>query len=348
MSLQMLRRHRFAGAAALLAALALGIAGGMFDIVPVTSQGLSLEAQRAPGDVDTTNPWDAIWNGAPRQDVPLTPQNVTPPFGGGTVKMVTARALHDGERIYVLLEWADPEANDTVNGYDEWGDAAAVMFPSEPGTQPVYTMGNRDGGVNIWQWKAVWQADIERGFVSGTDLYPNTVADLYPNTGDWSLSTDDSLWRPAEYVGNPLAQRHHDTPVENLVALGYGTLTTSDVQNVDGTGAWQGGKWRALFVRDFAATGDGLAQFAVGDTTSIAFAVWDGGVGERDGIKSVANWIDLTIGTQTAPIVEDGGDDKTDLAMWSLVIVLVVGVLAAVGASAYVLRRGSSGTAGAI
>src|SRR5690606_34813269 len=106
----------------------------------------------------------------------------------------------------------DGEPNDAVNGHEEFSDAAAVQFPAAAADAlPPFTMGGTGTPVNIWQWKAVWQADIEGGFTTSRDRYPNTYVDDAPDA-------DDPLYRPAAYVGNPLAQRDHDSPVENLIA----------------------------------------------------------------------------------------------------------------------------------
>ena len=227
-------------------ALASAVGVGALDVVPVRSQALRLEALEASGEVPLDDPWDAVWDGAPSQEVPLSVQNISPPFGGGTVSALTARALHDGDRLYLLLEWADGEVDDAVNGFEEFSDAAAVQFPSASADGlPSYTMGGPGSPVNIWQWKAVWQADIKQGFATSQTRYPDTYVDEYQNG-------DDPLYRTAAYVGNPLAQREHDSPVENLVAEGFGTLTHSDVQDVAGSGAWREGQWRALFARDLA------------------------------------------------------------------------------------------------
>ena len=96
MSLRPPRSRSLSGGMALLIALAVGVVGSLLTIVPVKSQALTLEALRAPASVPVDKPWASVWDGAPKQDVPLSAQNIAPPFGGGTVQTLTARALHDG------------------------------------------------------------------------------------------------------------------------------------------------------------------------------------------------------------------------------------------------------------
>lgn len=310
------------GLLTLLAALGIGITGALFQVIPVSSQAIELEALRAPSAVATDDPWARLWDGVPGREVPLSAQNMAPPFGGGTVKALTARALHDGERLYFLLEWADGEPQDTVNSVTAFADAGAVQFPGMPGTLPPFTMGAPGAPVNIWQWKALWQADMARGFSGMQERYPNTYVDL-------DQAGDDPLFKAALAAGNPLSQREHPSPVENLLAESFGTLTHAEVQDVGGAGVWREGKWRVLFVRALQPAAEGMASFAVGEKTNVAFAVWDGGAGDRNGQKSIAPFIGLSLSDEQAA----GAASRTPLAILALVIVAGAG-----GAVFYVLR----------
>ena len=314
-----LRRPRVRGGSAVAAAIAFGLLVGAFGAIPVFSQTVTLTALRAAVAVNEADPWATVWDNAPFQAVPLSAQNIAPPFGGGTVATLTARALHDGERLFLNLEWSDGEANTAVNGYEQFADAAAVQFPAGSASSlPPFTMGGRDAQVNIWQWKALWQADIADGFATTLTRYPNTLVDDYPGSG--------TLYRPAEHVGNPLAAREHASPVENLIAQGFGTLTTADVQDVAGAGVWRDGKWRALFARDFAAADDGLVSFAEGSATRIAFAIWDGEDGDRNGQKSIAPWIELAIGEGEAGAAADGNNGTLLIIIFALIASLALAV----------------------
>ncbi|HEU5319206.1 MAG TPA: ethylbenzene dehydrogenase-related protein, partial [Methylomirabilota bacterium] len=124
------------------------------------------------------------------------------------------------------------------------------------------------------------------------------------------------------------------TPVENLVAAGFGTLTTADEQRVAGEGLWQSGRWYVLFSREMGESMKEYAPLEAGSTTNVAFAVWDGAAGERDGLKSVSQFADLKIeGTPG----EDGGGAAV---VW---VFVMAGVIIVVMAIAYTrLRRGWS------
>ena len=313
---------RFMRRSTITIVVAIAVVCGFFGIVPVKSQAPRLDATVAPAAVPADDPWASVWDEANSRQIPLSAQEVVPPFGGGAVASLTVRALHDGSRLFVLLEWTDDEVDDAVDGTTLFADAAALQFPTVDGTSPPYTMGSTDLPVSIWQWKAVWQKDIDDGFA--TSQYPNTLVDLYPGS-------DESIYNPAQHVGNQLSSPEHDQPVESLVAQGFGTLTPDPDQDLAGVGHWQDGKWRALFARDFTS-GSG-PSFAVGETTLIAFAVWDGAAGDRNGQKSIAQFVELGIADEAAadevaaplPLPDSGVDG----GFWgtTLVAVLALAVL---------------------
>lgn len=251
---------------------------------------------------------------------------------------LTVRALHDNGRIFILLEWYDDDIDDAVNGSTVFADAAAVQFPAVTGDEPAFTMGSADHPVTIWQWKAVWQADIDRGFATGLSRYPETAVDMYPNG-------DDPRYNPARYVGNQLADPAHVSPIENLVAEGFGTLTFAEVQDVFGAGSWRSGAWRALFTREFNSA-SGNATFAVGEDSLIAFAVWDGGAGDRNGQKSIAPFMVLGISDEVASATPRPGPAGSDDLPVLLVItaVMVLMLIASVGG---MVRGWASGDSGA-
>jgi hypothetical protein len=268
-----------------VAAVAAAVVLGVLGLVPVRSQTLSLEAPRATGPVPLDDPWSSTWDAVPKLRIPLSAQNIAPPYGGGAIRSVTARAQHDAERVYFLLEWTDLDPDASVAANLDFTDAAALQFPITDDATP-YTMGGPEHPVNIWQWKAVWQSDIESGFETSAERWPNALVDRYPHP-------DDPLYRPAESLGNLNAQRNRVTPIEDLVAQGFGTLTTAETQQVLGAGEWRDNQWRVVFSRSLASSESQLASFDTATATPVAFAVWDGGAGDRNGQKSIAQFIDV-------------------------------------------------------
>ncbi|MBI1884721.1 MAG: hypothetical protein HYS09_00090 [Chloroflexi bacterium] len=302
-------------------ALALGLLLTQLDLRLVSSQAMTIVAAETVVQVPPDDPWSDVWEQADAVEVPLSAQQTSVPKGGGSIRAVTARALHDRDRLYVLMEWADATRDMSAIAPQDFRDAAAVQFPASGVTSvPFFCMGQADAHVNIWHWKADWQADIDSGFVGIPEAYPNTAADLYP-------LQDDPDFYPGRAAGNLLSQTERSTPVENLVAGGFGTLTTAEKQMVGGRGVWRDGTWRVLFVRDLDAGGDAYAKFAPGRTTNVAFAVWNGSKDERDGLKSVSQFAELQLaGKPEAPGVR-AGLDRTLVVVIILVVVVGMGTL---------------------
>ncbi len=308
--------NRVTSRTALVAAVTAAVLLGVLGVVPVRSQTLSLEAPRATDPVPLDDPWAPTWDAVPTLQIPLSAQNIAPPFGGGSIRSVTARAQHDSERVYMVLEWTDANPDASVVGNMDFTDAAALQFPLADAATP-YTMGGPDLPVNIWQWKAVWQADIESGFETSADRWPDVVVDYYPHP-------DDPLYRPAEDLGNLNAQRDRTTPIEDLIASGFGTLTTAEIQQVEGAGEWRDDRWRVLFSRSLVPDDSDLATFSAGTTTPVAFAVWDGGAGDRNGQKSIAQFIEVAfVEEATSPGVPAEMPDSTN-PLWILLLAMAV------------------------
>lgn len=76
----------------------------------------------------------------------------------GAVARVGVQAAHDGESIFVRLEWADATENRTVEDNNVFPDGAGVLFPVNK-TAPIDKMGSETEPVSAWQW----QANSERG-----------------------------------------------------------------------------------------------------------------------------------------------------------------------------------------
>jgi DMSO reductase family type II enzyme heme b subunit len=58
----------------------------------------------------------------------------------------------------VLLQWRDELPRDRAIRVQDFQDAAALQF-SLSGKYGFLGMGDKDNPVNLWQWKAGWQAE---------------------------------------------------------------------------------------------------------------------------------------------------------------------------------------------
>lgn len=229
---------------------------------------------------------DAMWEKAAPFRANLTQQNIILPNGGGSVRSVTVRALHNGTKVTFLLQWSD-NTKDLENGLDTFKDAVAMAFPIKMSdTQPSPFMGDESNPVNIWQWRSDWQAEID-GNRNLSKRQPLTA-------GVWISPLDKQVLKKRYPGGSPTA------PVMEFIAKGYGTLTKQNQQDVKGRGEHKNGKWSVVFERDLNRTEEADAIFVPGKKTLINFAVWNGSKNDVDGKKSISLfWFPLSVDSST-------------------------------------------------
>jgi DMSO reductase family type II enzyme heme b subunit len=217
----------------------------------------------------TLDPNDPLWDasdGPKKIMLELGPQMFTnPKWPDPSIKEVTVSVVRNKSELAILLEWED-NAKDNSFGFSErFTDQAAVMFPLEPQEEaPMITMGNEGRTVNIWQWKASWQKD------------------LGPEKESQTRRRQDS-----SSSSGPVSDRL--SPVEDLNAEGFSTLTIQEEQNVQGKGVWRDNRWRVIFRRPLTNSDTADAQFD--GSTQMAIAVWNGANKERNGQKGLIGWV---------------------------------------------------------
>ncbi len=146
-------------------------------------------------------------------------------------------------------------------------------------------MGGRGGPVNIWHWKADWQVEVASRDDIG-QVYPDMAVDRYPE------ESFGNTYLTGAAAGNLIsAPSPRSSPIEDLNAIGHGTLTSQplDQQNVAGTGVYVDGHWSVVFVRELEPSGPRDVGFS--GAGQVAFAVWDGSSGDRNGQKSTSEWL---------------------------------------------------------
>lgn len=234
---------------------------------------------RVPAD-----PADPFWERLDPVRVPLNPLWPQKDL----IYAVAVRAVHDGKRVGILCTWRDPIANGAPVRVQDFQDAVAVQFTLGDAT-PFIGMGDAKHAVNIWQWKAGWQEEVENPRPDVNTVYVSMHADLYPDLR--------ALFRPAEAAGNIFAQPARKTPVEDANARGFGTFTPQPAsgQNVQGKGFWRDQHWQVLFLRDLRSRDVEDVKLTVGKPVPVAFAVWDGENRDRNGRKVVSNWYKLVL-----------------------------------------------------
>lgn len=305
------------GAVALAAALS-------FLGVPVTSaQGATIFPARVDGPLPVDAPSDPAWERSRPVEVVLSGQPVTPPMRmTPAFPSVRVRSLTDGTRIALLLEWDDPTRDESVLGVDAFGDAAAVQLALGTGTS--ICMGQRAGGLNIWHWKADWAADVAaRRDVE--DVHPGMPDDVHIAVGQGEDTLGPDGFLTGRDAGNPRSAAALVSSVEDLNAVGFGSLTTQEAagQNVHGASEYRDGVWRVVMSRELTPDDENDAQLRAGGAPAVvAFAVWDGSRGDRDGLKSVSAWLALSLPT--------GGIGFFDAWPYLAMLALALGLSAAV------------------
>lgn len=262
-------------------------------------------APRVPGAGPILDPDAAAWKQARPQKVALLPQMMAAPrHDKPAVAELTVRALHNGQWLALRLEWKDASKSDRFVT-DQFGDQVAVQFPVrfDPKQLPAPMMGNSGGRVNILQWRAAFQRDIDQAkhhalgayahaIVNLRELYPNAVVDLYPD--QVLRATDATPYMGALGMDNPISHPKL-TPVLDQMAEGWGTMTVKLDQHADGKGVWENGAWRVVITVPLVTESANSPRFAPGGQTLAAFAVWEGGNREVGSRKSWSAWVPLRL-----------------------------------------------------
>jgi mono/diheme cytochrome c family protein len=218
---------------------------------------------------------------------------------------LAVKAVHDGQEVALLLVWSDPTYDHAIIRPQDFRDAAAVQFSTDP-DPPFFAMGERGGRVNIWMWKSERQADLEPVYQDLDKVYPYIGIDSYPNflrspleqpTRQALTLESDPTYVTAWGVGNVVSDPTRQSAVEDLTSEGFGTLRARNGGSpaVRSTGIYSTGSYRVLFSRRLRGSDRHAVSLRVGDRASLAFAVWDGSAGDRDGKKSVTIWQELVI-----------------------------------------------------
>jgi DMSO reductase family type II enzyme heme b subunit len=291
-------------------------------VPPISVSATTIEAVRVHSKIPV-NPSDVFWsNYGPTKGksvvLDLQPQMITNPmWPAPATKWVSVIAVSNGKEIAIRLEWVDSTRNDIMVQSQQYKDQVAVMFPVDPsGPVPPFTMGGEGEQVNIWQWKATWNKegagtagnetmqDLEDQYsymAMGSGSYyiyePDGRLVLAPRKSqkvserrthiDPGMGKNEGVFNPGRATGNILSDNTlRRSPVEDLNAEGFSTLTTQSHQDVDGSGNWSNHRWMVVFKRSLKTEDPNDTQFT-GKETSIAFAVWNGNNKERNGQKAL-------------------------------------------------------------
>jgi mono/diheme cytochrome c family protein len=228
-------------------------------------------------DVDPDNP---VWDNVPVHNIHTIPLNAR----RDPIDQIQFQSVVNDEGIAFRLEWEDSQADRTSSRHQDFKDAIAMEFAlgevllhKHGHNEPFFGMGNRGKVVNIWQWRADWQTEIE---TKEKLEYATKGIDLDTMIFGGEVNPVDAL--------NPF----RDVPVEELNAEGFGTLTPQPQtkQNVQGKGVWKEGKWSVVFFRTLDSLNKWDIKFKSKNPVLVAFAIWDGKHQDRNGRKVISMW----------------------------------------------------------
>lgn len=241
---------------------------------------VTVKATTGPLSLD---PLSVSWEKAPTLRVDLVKQSMVIPYGGGTVRELRVRAMHNGDQIAFRLSWRDTTQN-LEHGVDTYRDGVAMQFPVTPSaTPPAPFMGHKGSPVNIWQWRSDWQADLD-----GLGQFNKRQ----PAPAGYVVATSDNSILKRLFPRLPKPR----TAVIEYVAEGWGTLTRHLQQDVEARGVYSGGHWYVVFRRKLTRSDGSDAELLPGGISHVNFAVWDGGQRQVNGMKSVRlTWTNLVI-----------------------------------------------------
>lgn len=224
------------------------------------------------------------------------------------------------DRVGVFCQWRDSTC-DVTQDSGRFSDAVAVMFalgddvPALP--MGVHIPGLVEPGlVNIWHWKASRQYDASLGRRHDVDDPRELPAGSYHQARYYlfpmpARRAAGAVWEPARGWGGPdpfldnpwyqtasAAGNVHADPVLlphavlEANALGLGTLTyqPSGQQDVMAAAVWSNGYWFVVMSRRWRTEQESDVTLTQRTRIPVAFAVWDGSKGDRDGIKLITGW----------------------------------------------------------
>ena len=312
---------------------------------------------------------EAGWQSIPWTSVPLA-ASVSP--GGGHTPSVLVKSANDGYNVYMLFGWngsagpsyqAASELYRAANGslvpftpaftassvnatqlyYNStyyYPDRVAMLWfvdnnASSRQQSPQMMLGTdgaiTGGAANIWHWQSnptdnnPNDTGYPGGYVdpSGKAIYPldnlSFAEDDYTNTTGFFVIG-------AGFTGAANLDPY-TSPYLVLVGSHYDTSTKA---------------WTVEMTRAFTTDAANYrVQLATGSSYYVAFAVWQGKIGESVDMKSVSQWYDLTISDKTASgaTASQSGGTSSEVAAAVAVGTLLVGFV--VGS---VLRWGTKGS----
>ena len=324
------------------------------------SQFINLVSYRVTGAPNYTAPGtETFWSSIPWTDVPLA-ASVAP--GGGHTPDLLVKSANDGFNIYMLFRWNDSvgpsygaatevyqSANGTLiplnpaltanvthlfyNSTYYYPDRVAMLWflasPAARQQSPAMMLGSdgaiTGGAANIWHWQSnpTDNDPNDTGFPGG---YTNPTGSAIFPANNASFAEDDYTNATGFFVvgGSFGAASPNLNPYADPFIVHAGNyFSTADKT------------WTVEMVRSFTTPDSSYrVQLATGSTYYVAFAAWNGKLGESSHLKSVSQWYTLTVSDQTptppsvAPATEAGISPilAAAVGLGLLIVGMVIGI----------------------
>ncbi len=263
-----------------------------------TAANADIVAKNVSADL-TKAPQVEVFKDAKEETISLMAQPMAVPRPASTTTdKVFVKAVHNKDWIAFLLRWQDSEKSE-AGPLGTYSDAVALQFPvKDHKAPPPVFMGAKANPVHIYHWRAQYQVDKEKGVRSMKDLYPNMTVDMYPmefpdmGTLHEVDEGKKEIYSYGKAAGNP--QSYLKKGVDELLAEGFGSSSVVENVNADAQGVWKDGQWQVVITRPLKR--EGASVLPAGNSTFLAFAVWQGGKDEVGSRKAVTmSWTPLLI-----------------------------------------------------
>jgi hypothetical protein len=301
---------------------------------------------------------EPFWTLIPSTDIPLT-ASIAP--GGGHTPDVQVKSAHDGYNVYVLFRWNDSAGPSFASNDELWQapngtlmlldptettnvthlyynatyyyqDRAALLWflPQSLGRQqiPAMVLGSEGaltgGAAEIWHWQSnpTDNNPLDTGFPGGyTDSLGNPI---YPadnlSFAEYDYTNMTGFFTVA---GNFGAGAPNLAPEADPFLIHVGSRYDDASKT-----------WTVEMVRSFTTSQASAycVQLTTGVPYYVAFATWNGRLGESAAYKSVSQWYTLTLSNQTvaAAPAPTGGISLTIAAgvgLGMLFVGLIIGAI---------------------
>ncbi len=197
---------------------------------------------------------------------------------------MSAKSLHvksvcDGKNVAFLIEWSDTTKNvQERRDSNTYGDGFAVQFATTKGALPYIGMGSEGRAVIVHLQK-----------VTGALYEPNNAQDVFHQV---NVSNQNAFGKDAKAYQEAVAKQGNGDYQRTFIAEGFRSMTQirdaseSSVMEMN----YAKGTWKALLIRPLQST-----YLSLSGSTPVAFAVWDGALHHRDGLKRLSAWVELNL-----------------------------------------------------